>query len=93
MDDQLPKATVQSRYDRLLATQTHISLERNEALVGTDVAVTIERIASKTDSGRATGRTRTNKLVHADVDGVNMGDTAVVRVTEAHAHYLVGQPS
>ena len=93
MDDQIPKAIVQTRYDRLLATQTQISHERNRELVGTDVELTIERTSSKTDDSKATGRTRTNKLVHVDVVGVAPGDAITVRVTDARAHYLLGQPS
>jgi tRNA-2-methylthio-N6-dimethylallyladenosine synthase len=90
MGDQISKPVVQARYDRLLKTQTAVSLERNEELVGADVGLTIERSSSKTDAGRATGRTRTNKLVHVEVDDVDPGAALHVVVTEAHAHYLVG---
>jgi tRNA-2-methylthio-N6-dimethylallyladenosine synthase len=91
MDEQIAKPVVQARYDRLLETQTRISLERNRDLVGTEVELTIERTSSKTDAGRATGRTRTNKLVHVDADDVRPGDVSTVTVTEARAHYLVGR--
>jgi tRNA-2-methylthio-N6-dimethylallyladenosine synthase len=90
MDDQIPKRVVQARYDRLLATQTQVSHERNRELLGAEVELTIERSSSKTDAGRATGRTRTNKLVHVGVDDVGPGAALQVVVTEAHAHYLVG---
>jgi tRNA-2-methylthio-N6-dimethylallyladenosine synthase len=93
MDDQIPKAVVQQRYDRLLETQTRISRERNEELVGDTVEITIEKTASKKDIARATGRTRTNKLVHVDLPAVAPGDAVLATVSEAHAHYLVGQPS
>ncbi|MEX0875554.1 MAG: tRNA (N6-isopentenyl adenosine(37)-C2)-methylthiotransferase MiaB [Actinomycetota bacterium] len=92
MDEQVPKDVVQERFDRLLATQTQISLERNEDLIGATVELTIERAASKNDATRATGRTRTNKLVHVPSDGLRPGDAATARITEATAHYLSGQP-
>jgi tRNA-2-methylthio-N6-dimethylallyladenosine synthase len=92
MDEQVPKDVVQERFDRLLATQTQISLERNEDLIGGTVELTIERAASKNDATRATGRTRTNKLVHMPSDGLRPGDAATARITGATAHYLSGQP-
>jgi tRNA-2-methylthio-N6-dimethylallyladenosine synthase len=93
MDEQVPKAVTQARYDRLLDTQTRISHERNTELVGSRVELTIERAASKSDAKRATGRTRTNKLVHIEAPDARPGGTLCARITEAHAHYLLGQPS
>jgi tRNA-2-methylthio-N6-dimethylallyladenosine synthase len=93
MEDQIPKVVVQERYDRLLRAQTRISLERNRELVGRTVELTIERTASKKDAGRATGRTRTNKLVHLDADGSSTGESVTATIADATAHYLVGQPS
>jgi tRNA-2-methylthio-N6-dimethylallyladenosine synthase len=93
MDDQVPKAVVQERFERLVARQEEVSLERNEALVGTKVELTIERSSSKHDAARATGRTRTNKLVHVAAAEVEPGDALLARVTEAHAHYVIGVPA
>jgi tRNA-2-methylthio-N6-dimethylallyladenosine synthase len=90
MDDQIAKPVVQERFDRLVARQEQISQDRNDDLVDTTVELTVERIASKNDARRATGRTRTNKLVHVPADGLRPGDTVLARVTEARAHYLVG---
>jgi tRNA-2-methylthio-N6-dimethylallyladenosine synthase len=91
MDDQVPKAVVQERFDRLVGTQERISAERNEALVGETVELTIERTGSKRNDGRSTGRTRTNKLVHVDSGELRPGDVIRAHVTEARAHYLVGR--
>ena len=93
MSDQIPKVTTQARYDRLLGVQTRISHERNRELVGSRVELTIERTSSKSDASRATGRTRTNRLVHVATSDAAAGDQVHATVTEAHAHYLVGQPS
>ncbi len=93
MEDQVPKHVVQERFDRLLEAQTQISLERNQALVGSEVELTIERTQSKNDAERSTGRTRTNKLVHVPSNGWAPGDVTVARITEASAHHLSGQPT
>jgi tRNA-2-methylthio-N6-dimethylallyladenosine synthase len=93
MEDQVAKPVVQERFDRLLATQTQISLERNAELVGAEVEITIERTSSKNDAERSTGRTRTNKLVHVPANGWSPGDSASVRVSAASAHHLSGQPT
>jgi tRNA-2-methylthio-N6-dimethylallyladenosine synthase len=91
--DELPKPVVQQRFDRLLAAQERISLERNQAMLGEIVELTIERTSSKKDANRATGRTRTNKLVHVESNGFALGSSVTARITEAHMHYLSGQPS
>ncbi len=90
MDDQVPKDVVQARYDRLLVTQTQISLERNRDMIGSRIEVTIEHSSSKRDAGKATGRTRTNKLVHVPASGLRPGDITYVCVVDATAHYLIG---
>jgi tRNA-2-methylthio-N6-dimethylallyladenosine synthase len=91
MDGHLAKDVVQARYDRLVELQERISLERNLELVGRTVELTIERPASKKDATRATGRTRTNKLVHVDGTFAS-GETVGARVEHAMPHYLVGRP-
>ncbi|MGH7857314.1 MAG: MiaB/RimO family radical SAM methylthiotransferase, partial [Candidatus Binatia bacterium] len=90
MTDQVPKQATQERFDRLVAAQERISLERNTALVGATVEVTIERAASKKDAARATGRTRSNKLVHLEAPRSLPGDGVGALVTAARPHYLEG---
>jgi tRNA-2-methylthio-N6-dimethylallyladenosine synthase len=92
MDDQVPKDAVQERFDRLVGAQERISHDRNTELVGTTLEITIERSASRRDERRATGRTRTNKLVHVDGEGLALGDVIDARVDSARAHYLIGTP-
>ena len=89
MENQVPKAVVQERFDRLVAAQERISLECNEELIGRTVELTIERIVSREDATQATGRTRTNKLVHVAANGYVPGDVARVRIREAASHYLL----
>jgi tRNA-2-methylthio-N6-dimethylallyladenosine synthase len=88
--EQLPKEVVQDRFDRLVALQDTIGLERNERLVGRTEEVVVEG-SSKKDAARLTGRTRTNKLVHFPSDGAHEGSLRFVRVTAAHPHHLDGE--
>ncbi len=87
MDDQISKPVVQSRFDRLLARQTEISEQRNRALIGETVEITIERAASKRDVAKASGRTRTNKLVHL-TSAASVGSSVDATIVTAGAHYL-----
>jgi tRNA-2-methylthio-N6-dimethylallyladenosine synthase len=87
MDDQIPKAVVQERFDRLVGLQERISMEHAEAMVGSRLEVLVEGAGRK---GRLAGRTRTNKLVHFD-GSVEPGGFAMVEVTGAHPHHLDGR--
>ncbi len=93
MDDQVLKTVVQERFGRLFSLQERWSLQRNRELVGSDVEITIEHTTSKKDPTRATGRTRTNKLVHVDAHAAELGEAMIAHLTAAHTHYLVGHPS
>jgi tRNA-2-methylthio-N6-dimethylallyladenosine synthase len=90
MNGHLPKGVVQERFERLVALQDDISLERNVRHVGSEQEVIVEG-ASKRDATRLTGRTRHNKLVHFPSDGAPDGSFRTVRITEAHSHYLEGE--
>jgi tRNA-2-methylthio-N6-dimethylallyladenosine synthase len=85
-DDQVPKAVVQERFDRLVALQERVSLERNADVVGRRLEVLVEGAGRK---GRSAGRTRTNKLVHFDAE-LPPGSFVDVDVTGAHPHHLDG---
>ncbi len=64
MPDQVPAGVVRERFQRLVALQEGIGLERNRALVGSEVELLVEQASSKSDPSRMSGRTRTNKLCH-----------------------------
>ncbi|MGH1564781.1 tRNA (N6-isopentenyl adenosine(37)-C2)-methylthiotransferase MiaB [Mumia sp. DW29H23] len=98
MDDQLPKAVVQERYDRLVALVNEIAWDENKALVGT----TVELMVADTSAGRGgkkdeathrlTGRARDNRLVHfARPEGVEVrpGDVVETVITQAAPHHLM----
>jgi tRNA-2-methylthio-N6-dimethylallyladenosine synthase len=84
MDGAVPKAVVQERFDRLVALQERISLERMEAQVGTTAEVLVEGAGRK---GGTQGRTRTNRVVHVDAD-LAPGSFVEVRIVAAHPHHL-----
>ncbi len=86
-DDQIPKAIVQDRFDRLVTLQETISYELNEEMIGSNHEVVVEG-PSKRDPSRLTGRTRTNKLVHFDNDGAPEGSFRTVEIAAAHPHHL-----
>jgi tRNA-2-methylthio-N6-dimethylallyladenosine synthase len=87
--DQVPKAVVQERFDRLVAAQERISFEHNQAVVGSTVEVLVEG-PSKKDPSKTTGRTRTNRLVHFP-GSAPAGTFREVRVTSAAPHHLEGE--
>jgi tRNA-2-methylthio-N6-dimethylallyladenosine synthase len=87
LDDQVPKEVVQERFDRLVALQESISLQRNQELVGGEAEILVEGAGRKRD---LRGRTRTNKLVHLAGD-LAPGVFADVRLTAAAPHHLTGE--
>jgi tRNA-2-methylthio-N6-dimethylallyladenosine synthase len=93
MPDQVPAEVVRDRFSRLVELQERISLERNRALLGTEVELLVELASSKTDPTRMSGRTGTNKLCHFPVAaGVAPGDFVTVRVEQAAPHHLLAGP-
>jgi tRNA-2-methylthio-N6-dimethylallyladenosine synthase len=95
LPDQLPKAVVQDRYDRLIAVQEEVSWAGNRALEGTDVEVLVATGEGRKDAAthRLSGRARDNRLVHFAVpDGAEPprpGDLVTVGVTYGAPHHLV----
>ena len=85
-DQQVPKAVVQERFERLVALQESISLEKNRALVGQQVDILTEGEGRK---GGGQGRTRSNKVVHYDGSGP-AGSFLRVRIEGASPHHLAG---
>jgi len=66
LPEQLPKAVVQERYERLTALQDRIALEESQAQVGRVVEVLIADSEGRKDetSHRISGRAADNRLVH-----------------------------
>jgi tRNA-2-methylthio-N6-dimethylallyladenosine synthase len=88
MPDQIPKEIVQERFDRLVALQERISLEKAQAQIGADVEVLVEGAGRRGASTQA--RTRTNRIVHLE-EPLAPGTFAIARITGAAAHHLAGE--
>jgi tRNA-2-methylthio-N6-dimethylallyladenosine synthase len=86
-DDQVPKAVVQERFERLVALQERISMEKAADLVGRLVEVLVEGDDATGSSTRS--RTRTNRIVHIGED-VAPGSFVDVRIVAAAPHHLRG---
>ncbi|WJY68250.1 (Dimethylallyl)adenosine tRNA methylthiotransferase MiaB [Corynebacterium auris] len=96
MAEQLPKAVVQERFERLVALQERISAEENAKLVGTEQELLVQAGGGRKNdkTHRMSGRARDGRLVHFRVDGaidrkVRPGDVVRVRVTDSKPHYLI----
>ncbi|MEO8557379.1 MAG: MiaB/RimO family radical SAM methylthiotransferase, partial [Actinomycetota bacterium] len=95
MQDQIPKAVVQERYERLLALQEEVSWAENRKLEGCTVEVLVANGEGRKDAAtaRLSGRARDNRLVHfavpEAVEAPRPGDVVEVAVTRAAPHHLV----
>ncbi len=95
LPDQLPKAVVQERFERLTALQDRISREENERQVGRQVELLVTEKTGRRggETGRLTGRAPDQRLVHFSVpDGSEIprpGDMVTVTITEAAGFHLV----
>ncbi len=93
MDDQIPKAVVQERYERLVAALERISWEENLRLVGTMAEVLVAEGEGRKDeqTRRMTGRARDGRLVHfSGAEEARPGDCVMVRLEAAAPHHLTG---
>jgi len=95
MPDQVPKAVVQERYERLAALQDRISLEENQKQLGREVRVLVSTGEGKKDTTthRLTGRAEDNRLVHFELppnsETPRPGDVVTVRITHAAPFHLL----
>ncbi|OBJ49902.1 tRNA (N6-isopentenyl adenosine(37)-C2)-methylthiotransferase MiaB [Mycobacterium sp. 1423905.2] len=92
--EQLPKAVVQERYDRLIELQEQISLEENRAQIGRTVELLVATGEGRKDNltARMSGRARDGRLVHFAASPqarVRPGDIVTATVTGAAPHYLI----
>lgn len=88
-DEFVPDAAVQERFQRLLALQSQIGLEKNREMIG-DTFEVLSEGPSKKDPGMTTTRTRGGKLVH--VDGVLAeGTFAHAEIIDAAKFHLTGR--
>jgi tRNA-2-methylthio-N6-dimethylallyladenosine synthase len=99
LPDQLPKAVVQERYERLVALQEQISWEENRRQEDRVLEVLVAEGEGRKDgaTARLSGRAPDNRLVHfalppaglPDAAAPRPGDVATVQVTYGAPHHLV----
>ena len=94
LDDQLPKAVVQERYDRLVELQEQIALEGNRAQIGRTAELLVAAGEGRKDvrTARMSGRARDGRLVHflpGEAGRVRPGDVVTTVVTGAAPHHLI----
>jgi tRNA-2-methylthio-N6-dimethylallyladenosine synthase len=98
MADQIPKAVVQERFERLVALQDRISHEENQKLEGAVVEVLIAEGEGERDqeTQRLSGRHRDHRLVHValpeglpESERPRPGDVVTATVTHAAPFYLL----
>ncbi|NRD27604.1 tRNA (N6-isopentenyl adenosine(37)-C2)-methylthiotransferase MiaB [Frigoribacterium sp. VKM Ac-2836] len=95
MADQIPKAVVQERFERLTALQDRISAEENRRQIGRTVEVLVATDEGRKDASthRLSGRAEDSRLVHFEVPTARPvprpGDVVRVRVTDAAPFYLL----
>jgi tRNA-2-methylthio-N6-dimethylallyladenosine synthase len=93
LPDQIPKAVVQERYQRLIDLQERISWEENTAQVGSTVELLVATGEGRKDSStaRMSGRARDGRLVHFAPGGADVrpGDVVTTTVTGAAPHHLI----
>ncbi len=95
MPDQVPKAIVQERYERLVALQDRISWEENTKLVGRSVEVLVTAADGRkhAETHRLSGRAKDSRLVHFDVPQGSQtprpGDVVTVVISQAAPFHLL----
>lgn len=93
MPDQLPKAVVTERYQRLIDLQERISLEENQAQIGRTVELLVATGEGRKDAAtaRMSGRARDGRLVHfaPGNNDIRPGDIVTTTVTGAAPHHLI----
>lgn len=94
MPDQISAAVVGERYTRLHEHQQLISLGVNKRAIGQKMRVLVGEYEGRRDAreSRLTGKSEDFRLVHfADSSSARAGDFVDVQITDASAHYLIGQ--
>ncbi|MCF7549993.1 tRNA (N6-isopentenyl adenosine(37)-C2)-methylthiotransferase MiaB [Pseudonocardia sp. WMMC193] len=93
LPDQLPKAVVQERYERLVALQEEISWAENRRLEGSTVEVLVATGEGRKDGAtrRMSGRARDGRLVHfaPGTATPRPGDLVTVTIDYGAPHHLV----
>lgn len=94
MEDDVPQEVKAQRANKLMEIQRGISLDHNEAMVGTTVTVLFDRKEGSTFFGRTSAdspEVDNEVLVNAESAFVRLGDFADVRIVDATEYDLIGE--
>ncbi|WP_440709599.1 tRNA (N6-isopentenyl adenosine(37)-C2)-methylthiotransferase MiaB [Herbiconiux sp. YIM B11900] len=95
LPDQVPRAVVQERYERLAALQDRISWEENQKLIGRRVELLVANGEGRkdTETRRLSGRAEDSRLVHFELpEGTERprpGDVVSVTISQAAPFHLI----
>ncbi|WKD59115.1 tRNA (N6-isopentenyl adenosine(37)-C2)-methylthiotransferase MiaB [Corynebacterium caspium] len=100
MENQIPKAVVQERYERLVALQDDISKAENQKQLGQAVELIVQATGGRknNETNRLSGRARDGRLVHFTpkpapngfIDKeIRPGDVVNVTISEAASFFLI----
>ena len=90
MADQIPDKVKSARFERLLAVQNEISLEKNKPFENQVVRVLCDGV-SKTNEKVYSGRTEHSKIVFFDGDESDTGKFLNIRIDRVEAFALYGE--
>jgi len=89
-EDRVEEKVKQDRLTILQGIQKEITLQKNQALVGSVEEILVEGRSKQSDRD-VTGRTRSNKVVNFEGDLGIVGKLVHVRITKAFPHSLRGE--
>ena len=90
MADVMTEEHKHENFSKMLEIQNEISLEKNQALIGSVQSVLVEG-QSKTDHDKMSGRSEGGKLVHFSSDAVRPGDIVKVKIESVNTWTLSGK--
>jgi tRNA-2-methylthio-N6-dimethylallyladenosine synthase len=89
--DDVPESLKKRRLTEIIELQTSISLENNQAEIGTEHTVLVEGTSRRSED-QLSGRTDTNKMAVFDRRDFKKGDYARIRVTNCTSATLIAEP-
>ena len=90
-EDFVPPEIAAERFERLRQVVERSALRRHEQRIGRTEEVLIEGVAKKGGPGVYSGRSRQNKLVHLEGQGLRPGTVVEALVEHAAPHFLKGK--
>jgi tRNA-2-methylthio-N6-dimethylallyladenosine synthase len=91
MNDDVHEEVKTKRLMEIIELQNHISLEKNNLMIGKVQEILIEGRSKKSDQ-MLTGRTDGNKSVIISKNGYRQGEKVMVKITRVNSATLFGEP-